>query len=296
MLRILVIEDLKTHQTQMRRTLHHAGVGVIIADTALDGLEVAKRLLNRSGPPQIDAIALDWMLPHPRSESLQGGVVVAELVRAMDQSEIHPVHIVVVTHNPTPEREQDARYLGCSAIFAKPFTDGDAEKLKEIVSQALDYPVSTQRRQVYERALRFGQPALDFLASETYHTATFYWTSKNIKSVLVASSLYSLEEPARSWVKRYGGVEAVHRLLQAMPIDTNMLAILRDQYLAQPGENWEFYAIQLHVARPTYFEYQIKLFGMFAAYLNQLDRDGARAGMSIPPLSPDGSRPPQYQP
>lgn len=284
MLRILVIEDLKTHQTQMRRTMHHAGFGVIIADSAIDGLEMAKRLLNRSGPPQIDAIVLDWMLPHPRSESLQGGVVAAELVRAMDQGEIHPVHIVVVTHNPTLEREQDAHYLGCSAVFAKPFTDDDAEHLKEIVSQALDYPVSDHRRQVYERALRFGRPALDFLAGDTYHMATFYWTSKNIKSLLVATSLQSLEEPARSWVKCYGGIKVIHRLLSAMPLDSDILATLRDQYLAQPGENWEFYAIQLHVERSSYFEYQTKLFGIFAAQLNQLERDAVSASMSIPAL------------
>jgi CheY-like chemotaxis protein len=59
MLRILLIEDLKTHQTQIRRTFHHAGCAVTIADSALNGIELAKRLLNRSGSPQIDLITLD---------------------------------------------------------------------------------------------------------------------------------------------------------------------------------------------------------------------------------------------
>lgn len=296
MLRLLLIEDLKTHQIQIRRTVHQAGWALTIADGALEGIELAKRLLNRSGVPQIDGIALDWMLPHPRSQSLQGGVVAAELVRAMDQGEIHPVHIVVLTYNPTPEREQDALHLGCSAVFAKPLTEDAIAQMQTILAQPPVYPVSAQRRQIYERALRFGQPALDFLASETYYAAAFYWTNKNIKPLLVATSLHGLDEPARSWVTRHGGLAAVHHILQTMPIQSEILATLRDRYFAQPGESWEFYADQLHIVRSTYFGYQTKLFTLFAAHLNQLDRDSANAGMSMPPRPLERNRPPQYQP
>lgn len=272
--RALIIEDKEIHAALTRRLLKKAGFEVVeVCASVRDGLEAAKRLLNLAFAPQLHLIVLDWLLPDPLSPSLEGITVAAELVRAMDEGEIHPAHIVVLTQNLDEERRKDALIVGCSLVVDKPMTAEKAAELFKLIAQPPVYPVSTEHRERYQRTLRFVRPALEMLYRGQESVAAFCWTRKAVKRLLHAVILQDMQRDEQAWIAAHGGLEQVKAFVRALSIPDEELHRLRCLLLDNPGEQWEWYMREMALSKTYLFNYKNKLYDMLAEALNRWDVD-----------------------
>lgn len=284
-LRALVIDDKEFHAVHTCRLLRKAGFSsIVVCRSAKEGIEEAKRLLNRAFSPQVNLIVLDWRLPHALSPSLEGIVVAAELVRAMDEGEIHPTHLAVVTHNPTGELRQDAFDVGCSIVLSKPLVQSSVQQLRALVDQPLRYPLTDQRRYRYRRILRFVRPTIELLCNGADTAASFYWERKSLKRLLKAGVILDLDAAERRWVEQHGGLEAVRRYLRVLAIEDNDLARLRDLLLDTPEKGWEWYATTMSWGKTYFFDHRNKLFDLLALALNHWSAESRVPSPSTLPI------------
>jgi CheY-like chemotaxis protein len=271
--RALIVEDQRAHAVLARQLLADAGFDeILVTDSVRSGVERAKKLLHRDRPYHPTLLVLDWMLPDKVSPSLEGIVLAAELVRAMDSGELHPAHIAVVTYSPTLDREQDALDVGCSLVLPKPLDEPKARRLRELVATSPPYPRTPAQRAAYQRILRYTAPTMELLYAGRPSTALVRWDVKGVGALLKAIILQDLPEPAMSaWVQERGGLHVLRSHLQRLPIEERELARLRELLFAQPGEDWAFYAAEMGWSKSSYYNLRERLFALFAEVLN----DGA---------------------
>ena len=265
MYKVLLIEDTEVHAVHSRRRLAQAGMEVIRSRQAREGIETAKRLLNLASEPQLNLIILDWLLPHPQSPSLEGIVVAAELIRSMDQQEIHPVHIVVLTQDPSPERREDALSIGCANVLDKPLSVEATQELQELARRLPAYPLANPN---YRKILRFVQPTLEMLYAGEESTGAFYWTRKSIKKLIEATIIYDLNREERTWIEEHGGFSAIKNRIHTVQISDERLNKLRSLLIENPYAGWEWLTRAMSTNKNYIYDYKNMLYDLLADTLN----------------------------
>jgi CheY-like chemotaxis protein len=265
MYKVLLIEDTEVHAVHTRRRLVQAGMEVKHSRQAREGIETAKRLLNLAAEPQLHLIILDWLLPHPQSPSLDGTVVAAELIRAMDHQEIHAVHIIVLTQDPSPERREDALSMGCSRVLNKPLSQEAAQELQALAQTPPTYPLPQPN---YRKILRFVQPTLEMLYAGEESTGAFYWTRKSIKKLMEATIIYDLNREERTWVEEFGGFSAVKQLINTVHIPDERLTKLRSLLIDNPDAGWEWLMRAMNTNKNYIYDYKNMVYDALADILN----------------------------
>lgn len=108
-IRVLTVDDSRTIQIMLRKTLEEAGYDVVQGCDGLDGLEK----LKESVPPPA-AIVTDINMPR------LDGFGFIEAVRGLEGYKHIP--IIVLTTESDPEKKQKARNAGATGWIVKPFS------------------------------------------------------------------------------------------------------------------------------------------------------------------------------
>ena len=108
-IRVLTVDDSRTIQIMLRKTLEEAGYDVVQGVDGVDGLEK----LQEAAPPPA-AIITDINMPR------LDGFGLIEAVRKLDGYKHIP--IIVLTTESDPEKKQRARDAGATGWIIKPFS------------------------------------------------------------------------------------------------------------------------------------------------------------------------------
>jgi len=118
-MRILMIEDDTAMAGSLRATLQSRGFNVYVADTAEEGVDLARIY-------DYDAVLLDLGLP-----DMSGNAVIAHLKQEPSTQDIP---IVVCTADDREETAEACRAAGCIDVLLKPFS---SEQLLDVVGRIL---------------------------------------------------------------------------------------------------------------------------------------------------------------
>ena len=122
---VLVVEDLRSNVVVLREVLHAHGYHVLEANTAEEGIRVA-----RDEVP--DLILMDIGLPH------MDGLVATQLLK--DIHETRDIPVVAMTGYATEGDRDRCLAAGCSGYIAKPF------RIAELPQQVAQFAGGNQSR------------------------------------------------------------------------------------------------------------------------------------------------------
>ncbi|RPJ27569.1 MAG: tetratricopeptide repeat protein [Chloroflexi bacterium] len=107
---------------------------------------------------------------------------------------------------------------------------------------------------------------------------SLYWDEERVKSLLCEPESLLQEEPWSSWVKQQGGLNAIYKSFQSLPLSEKQRKTF-NALLTEPGASLQKYALMLHVSVATYVRYRSSLIKTLVTVLNArlLDKQPARS-------------------
>ena len=132
--RALVIEDDRSHILSAQVLLEAVGFAPVeVADTLQAGADRLYTLLDSTQPFAPTLVLLDIKLPVPQCPGLEGIVLAAQAIEAMEAGRLHPAHLVILSSVVTDRRRRDAELAGCSEIHDKSLKLSLAQHLRALV-------------------------------------------------------------------------------------------------------------------------------------------------------------------
>lgn len=238
--RALVIEDNSAHALTARVLLESVGFAPIeIAATLHAGAERLYRLLDVTQPFVPTLVLLDVMLPAPQCPELEGIVLAAQAIEAMEAGRLHLTHIVVFSCDLTDQRRHEVQLAGCSEFFEKPLSLARAQQLRTLVDTApvLPEPLAVEAPDLIRSRQSLRRTATQLLRllsliPRTPSSIQVHWTKDRVKHLLFTPATLLRDRPWYDWITYHGGLETVHEHLIKIPLDQRehdlLLRILGD--------------------------------------------------------------------
>jgi CheY-like chemotaxis protein len=264
MMQALIIEDKNADAFIARQCLTDCGFQhIVVAPSALRGVEYARTMLGSAQPAVPTLILLDMLLPHPSHPALEGRTVAATLTSEMEAGSLHPAHIVAITSEPTPDREKQAYIAGCNTFLSKPMTYEIAEQLRILTQQPAI--IGSTENSAARRIIKQDAAALLHLLSQIETSFnTQGWTEKQARALLIRPA--TMMSDWDNWIAARGGLSKVQERLQTIPLPPELQEMLR--CVLRYGKNWNATCETIHISRAEYYNRLRELVVIVCDFLN----------------------------